>query len=270
MRWGWICVLALTICACGGPAKPPQATEGAAPPATPTPRTDAASIAARAKIPVLCYHQIRNQTAADSAQDRAYIVSPKVFAAQMKAIDDAGYTTITGDALFDHAARGTKLPHKPILLTFDDASAGQYTRALPVLRKHHFVATFFVMTVVLGKEGWLTKGQVRALDKAGMTIGAHTYDHKAVPEYAGEDWNTQLVEPGRELQKLVGHRIRLFAYPFGEYSSDAIEHLWSAGYRAAFQLAEEADKQHPLWSIRRIIVPELGGKQLLREIRSDF
>ena len=270
MRWGWICVLALTICACGGSAKPPQAKSGATPRATPTPRTDAASIAARAKIPVLCYHQIRNQTAADSAQDRAYIVSPKVFAAQMKAIDDAGYTTITGDALFDHAARGTKLPHKPILLTFDDASAGQYTQALPVLRKHHFVATFFVMTVVLGKEGWLTKGQVRALDKAGMTIGAHTYDHKAVPQYAGEDWNTQLVEPGRELRKLVGHRIRLFAYPFGEYSSDAIEHLWSAGYRAAFQLAEKADRQHPLWSIRRIIVPELGGKQLIREIRSDF
>ena len=54
MRWGWICVLALTICACGGSAKPPQAKEGATPRETPTPRTDAASIAARAKITVLC------------------------------------------------------------------------------------------------------------------------------------------------------------------------------------------------------------------------
>ena len=43
------------------------------------------------------------------------------------------------------------------------------------------------MTVVLGKPGWMTKGQVKALDRAGMTIGAHTYDHKAVPEYTSDD-----------------------------------------------------------------------------------
>jgi peptidoglycan/xylan/chitin deacetylase (PgdA/CDA1 family) len=219
---------------------------------------------------VLCYHQIRKRTAADSAQDRTYIVSPRAFAAQLAALDKAGYTTVTGDALVAHVARGAKLPPKPILLTFDDASAGHYTQVLPVLREHHFVATFFVMTVVLGKPGWLTRGQVRALDRAGMTIAAHTYDHKAVPDYAGADWDTQLVKPGRELRKLVGHPIRLFAYPYGSYSPAAIARLWSAGYRAAFQLAEKFDRRHPLWNIRRIIVPELSGKALLREIRSDF
>jgi peptidoglycan/xylan/chitin deacetylase (PgdA/CDA1 family) len=270
-RWVWAlaAALAFALAGCGGssePAPKPRPT----PRATPAPKTDAASIAKRAKIPVLCYHQIRKQTAADSAQDRAYIVSPSAFAAQMEALDEAGYTTVTGEALVDHVARGTKLPRKPILLTFDDASAGQYTQVLPMLREHHFVATFFVMTVVLGKPGWLTRGQVRALDRAGMTIAGHTYDHKEVPSYSGSDWNTQLVEPGRQLQRLVGHRIRLFAYPYGAYSPDAIEHLWSAGYRAAFQLAEKLDRRHPLWSIRRIIVPQISGKDLLREIRSDF
>jgi peptidoglycan/xylan/chitin deacetylase (PgdA/CDA1 family) len=139
-----------------------------------------------------------------------------------------------------------------------------------VLRRHDFVATFFVMTVVLGKPGWLTRGQVRALDRAGMTIGAHTYDHKAVPEYGGEDWETQLEQPGRELRRLLGHPVRLFAYPFGAYSIESIQHLWSAGYRVAFQLAERLDRRHPLWSVRRIIVPELTGRELVREIRQDF
>jgi peptidoglycan/xylan/chitin deacetylase (PgdA/CDA1 family) len=266
-RWIWALAAALAFvpAGCGGSSKPPPK-----PRATPAPKTDAASIAKRAKIPVLCYHQIRQRRAADGVQDRAYIVSPSAFAAQMKAVEEAGYTTVTGDALVDHLARGAKLPRKPILLTFDDASEGQYTRVLPVLREHHFVATFFVMTVVLGKPGWLTRGQVRALDRAGMTIAGHTYDHKAVPSYAGEDWNTQLVKPGRELRRLVGHRIQLFAYPNGAYSADAIEHLWSAGYRAAFQLAETLDRRHPLWSIRRIIVPQISGKELLHEIRSDF
>ena len=64
--------------------------------------------------------------------------------------------------------------------------------------------------------------------------------------------------------------MRLFAYPFGAYSADAVPHLWSAGYRAAFQLAEKLDRRHPLWNLRRIIVPELSGRELLREIRRDF
>jgi peptidoglycan/xylan/chitin deacetylase (PgdA/CDA1 family) len=270
-RWVWsVAALAFVLAGCGGSAKKPSPSPRPSASATPAPRTDVAAVASRAGIPVLCYHQIRKQTAADSAQDRAYIVSPKVFAAQMRALDEAGYTTITGDALVDHVARGAKLPRKAILLTFDDASAGHYTQVLPVLRKHKFVATFFVMTVVLGKQGWLTRGQVRALDRAGMTIGAHTYDHKSVPEYGGEDWNTQFDKPARELRGIVGHPIRLFAYPFGAYSDAAIPHLFEAGYRAAFQLAEKLDRKHPLWNLRRIIVPQLSGKELLREIRSDF
>jgi peptidoglycan/xylan/chitin deacetylase (PgdA/CDA1 family) len=147
---------------------------------------------------------------------------------------------------------------------------GQYTHALPVLRRHHFVATFFIMTVVLGKPGWLTRGQVRALDRAGMTIGAHTWDHKPVPQYTGTDWQTEITAPTHDLQRLIGHRIRLFAYPDGLHDNAAIPYLWSAGLRAAFQLAERLDRHHPLWTIRRTIAPEISGKQLLDDMRKDF
>jgi peptidoglycan/xylan/chitin deacetylase (PgdA/CDA1 family) len=229
-----------------------------------------AAVAARARIPVLCYHQIRTPTSADGADARPYIVRPSVFAAQMRALAHAGYHTVTGDQFVEHLARGAPLPRKPVLLTFDDASAGQYTHALPVLRRHHFVATFFIMTVVLEKPGWLTRGQVRALDRAGMTIGAHTWDHKPVPQYTGTDWDTEITAPTRDLQRLVGHRIRLFAYPFGLHDSKAIPYLWRSGLRAAFQLAEQLDRRHPLWTIRRMIVPEISGNQLLREMQNDF
>jgi peptidoglycan/xylan/chitin deacetylase (PgdA/CDA1 family) len=218
----------------------------------------------------LCWHQIRPQTAADSARDRAYIVSPKVLAGQLDALDRAGYHSVTGQALVAHVAIGKPLPPKPVLLTFDDASAGQFTQALPLLRRHHFVATFFVMTVVLGKPGWLTKEQVRRLDRAGMTIGPHTYDHHAVPDYSGGDWDTQLVAPAAELKRIVGHPLRLFAYPFGLWSPEAFPHLDDAGYVAAFQLADKLDRDNPLWTLRRIIVPELSGPELLRQMRRDF
>jgi peptidoglycan/xylan/chitin deacetylase (PgdA/CDA1 family) len=261
--------VALALAGCGG-SEPPRPTP--APSATPTatPRQDRAAVVARARVPVLCYHQIRAPTGADEPDARPYIVRPSVFAAQMRALDEAGYTTITGDQLVEHLLHGAELPRKPILLTFDDASAGQYRHAFPVLRRHGFKATFFVMTVVLGKDGWLTRGQVRALDRAGMTIGSHTWDHKAVPEYAGDDWKTQVEAPQRELERLVGHPIRLFAYPFGLRDRKAIPHLLQAGLRAGFQLAEPLDRRHPLWSIRRIIVPELSGRELVREVRRSF
>lgn len=219
---------------------------------------------------MLCYHQIRPLTAADGPQARPYIVSPAVFASQMAALQRAGYHAVTGDALVAHVARGAPLPSKPVLLTFDDASAGQYANALPILRRHHFKATFFVMTVVLGKPGWLTRGQVRALDRGGMTVAAHTWDHQAVPSYKGTEWLKQLDEPKAELEKIVGHPVRLFAYPFGLWDRRAPLQLRRAGFTAAFQLADKLDRRHPIYTIRRVIVPELKGAQLLRQVRQDF
>ncbi len=274
-RWSWAAALLLVLLAgCGGsdaqPSQPSRATPGAGQGSAPAARTDLEAVARRAEVPVLCYHQIRRATAADGAQARPYIVAPAVLERQMRALADAGYRTVTGDQLVAHVARGAPLPPKPVLLTFDDATAGQFTEALPILRRHGFVATFFVMTVVLDKPGWLTRRQVRALDRAGMTIGGHTWDHSAVPEYGGGDWRAQIDEPTRELAELVGHPIRLFAYPFGEWDRKAIPRLWEAGYVAAFQLADPLDREHPLWNLRRIITPEWSGRRLLREIERRF
>ena len=73
-------------------------------------------MAARANVPVLCWHQIRAATARDSASDRTYIVSPKTLAAQLGALDRAGYHPVTGPALVAHVALGKRLPRKPVLL----------------------------------------------------------------------------------------------------------------------------------------------------------
>jgi peptidoglycan/xylan/chitin deacetylase (PgdA/CDA1 family) len=263
-------VAAILLAGCGGSASRHGGAPAAQAPDRTPPPTDVASVAARADVPVLCYHQIRPPTARDGAAARPYIVAPAALARQMDALDRAGFHTVTGDALVAHVARGAPLPPKPVLLTFDDASAGQFGDALPILRRHHFVATFFVMTVVLDKPGWLTRRQVRALDRAGMTVGAHTWDHKAVPGYADADWPTEIDEPTHALARLVGHPIRLFAYPFGLWDPAAIPHLWHAGLRAAFQLGERLDRRHPLWNLRRIIVPDWSGRELLQAITRSF
>jgi peptidoglycan/xylan/chitin deacetylase (PgdA/CDA1 family) len=256
-----------------GPARRASgvSASGTGRPARPRPRTDVAAVAARAHVPVLCYHQIRPLTAADAPADRVYIVPPKTLDAQLAALERAGFTSVSADAVAAHLADGAPLPRKPVLITFDDASAGQYTRALPLLRRHHFTATFFVMTVVLGKPGWLTKGQVRALDRGGMEIAPHTWDHHAVPTYTDADWPVQLTRPKAELEAIVGHRVDVFAYPFGEWNAAAFSHLRAAGIRIAFQLAAKLDPAAPMLTVRRVLVgPDVGGRALLRMIREDF
>jgi peptidoglycan/xylan/chitin deacetylase (PgdA/CDA1 family) len=268
-------VAALVAPGCGGSPSVPGADRPPAPTATharaaPPPATDPASVATRATVPVLCYHLIRRPTAADSPRDRTYIVSPAVLARHMDALAEAGYTTITGDALVAHVARAAPLPRRPVLLTFDDASKGQITHALPILRRRGLVATFFVMTVVLGQRGWMSRDDVRTLDRAGMTIGAHTWDHHAVTGYGDADWPRQVDEPVRDLQSIVGHPVRLFAYPYGLWSPAAFAHLRGAGLTAAFQLSAAMDQADPLMTLRRIIVPEWSRTRLLREIDQDF
>lgn len=239
--------------------------------ARPRARTDVAAIVGRANVPVVCYHQIRPLTASDAAEDRTYIVPPKVLDAQLAALKRAGFASVSAHDVAAHMAEGKPLPRKPVLITFDDASAGQYTRALPILRRHGFKATFFIMTVVLGKQGWLTRGQVRALDREGMEIAAHTWDHRAVPSYAEDDWRVQITKPKAELEAIVGHPVDVFAYPFGQWDAAAHGHLRDAGFQIAFQLSDEIDPAAPMFTVRRVLVgPDMGGRELLTMIRRDF
>ncbi len=158
------------------PTATPQIKRAATALPTPTPNS-AARMLARAQVPILCYHQIRDWEEDEAEVDMPYIVPPAMFAAQMDFLDQHGYHPISPDQLLAYLANGAALPERPVMITFDDSDATQWTEALPVLQQHGFTATFFIMTVALDKPYYLSSEQVWALDRMGMTIGAHTWDH---------------------------------------------------------------------------------------------
>ena len=255
-----LCAATLTGCSAFGRVLPAAAPAAAAPPPSPGPpaaRPDPgtpAQIAARSTVPVLCYHQIREYTAADGPGARPLICPPGVLARQLEGLLEAGMHPVAGDALVDHLQLGTPLADKAVLVSFDDASGGQYTNALPILQRLGIPATFFVMTVVLDRPNWLSRDDVRALDTAGMTIASHTWDHHPVTKYGEKDWATQLEKPRAELERIVDHDVDLFAYPYGLWNRAALPHVQAAGYRAAFQLADQPqDAALPLLTIRRVL-----------------
>jgi hypothetical protein len=230
-----LCAATLTGCSALGRVLPGGSSTaeaaGPAPVAAAPPRPGTpAEITARSTVPVLCYHQVREPTAADGPGARPLICPPDVLRRQLEGLLAAGMHPVTGEALADHLQLGTPL------------------------RRLGIPATFFVMTVVLDRPHWLSRDDIRALDAAGMTIASHTWDHHPVTKYGPADWATQLEKPRDQLAAIVGHDVDLFAYPYGLWNRAALPHVQAAGYRAAFQLTDQpADAEFPLLTIRRVL-----------------
>lgn len=238
-------------------ASPVRTAAGSSGPAAPTRPAPSgpADIAARATVPVLCWHQLRNWTAGDSAYDRAVLICPPArFRAQLDTLLAHGYTAISADQYLAHLTTAAPLPAKPVLLSFDDSQGSQITIGLPELGRRGLTATFFVMTVPLGKPRWMSTRDVRTLADEGMTVGAHTWDHQRADRYTGSQWEVQLVRPKAELERIVGRPVDHFAYPYGAWGPADFPHLAAAGYRTAFQLAGRPDRTHPLLTLPRMLV----------------
>ena len=232
---------------------------------------NAAAILARKQVPILCYHQIRDWRPKDKQSSKDYICPVATFKAHIKMLADSGYHTILPDQLYNYLTKGTALPSKPIMLTFDDTDLDQFTIANTELKKHGFKAVYFVMTVSLGRPHYMSKAQVKQLSDEGNIIGSHTWDHNRVTKYQGKDWETQIDKPTKTLEAITGIKIDYFAYPFGLWNKAALPEIKKRGFKAAFQLADKRDQNDPLYTIRRIIASGFwSAKTLSNSIRNSF
>lgn len=215
---------------------------------------DAAAILAKKEVPILCYHQLKDFNASAGAMTKVYTVKPPDFAAQMKALSEAGYNSILPEQLYEYLVHNAPLPAKPIMITFDDTRAEQYSIGAAEMKKYGFKGVFFVMTVSINRPGYMSKEEIKSLADDGHVVAAHTWDHHMVTKYSGEDWNTQLVKPKAKLEEIIGKPLTDFAYPFGLWNTAAIPELKKSGYKMAYILSTKRDSIDPLYTIRRMIV----------------
>lgn len=235
---------------------PRAATTTIAPTTVPDPVAGTpAEVLDRSHVPVLCFHQLREFESDDSEYARTIITPPGVLRSQLEALGNGGYHPVTAAAVIDHLQFGKSLPDKPVLLSFDDGSVTHHTVALPLLTELGFPGIFFPMTVVLNKERWLSEDNLREMDAAGLEIGAHTWDHQRMDRLKGDEWSTQIVEPKARLEKILSHPVDTFAFPYGLWTQESLDHIADAGFRAAFQLADDTDPVRPLLTVRRIQPP---------------
>ncbi len=128
------------------------------------------------------------------------------------------------------AAIGDQRP----VLTFDDGNASDARIALPELERRGMQAIFFILTDRVDRPGSVSSDDVRALARAGMTVGLHGASHR--------DWR-RLDAAGREaefrqararLEDLTGQPVTLAAAPFGLYDRRVARWLRQDGFRALY------------------------------------
>ncbi|NLM45843.1 MAG: polysaccharide deacetylase family protein [Firmicutes bacterium] len=194
------------------------------------------------EVPVLLYHHLAAEA------DGPLTISARQFEAQIKALAEAGYTGVSLGQLVEYVEKGTELPEKPVVITFDDGYASNYEIAYPILQKFGMKATIFVIGSSVGKDTYKDTAypiiphfgyeEAREMLASGLIeIQSHTYDMHQSAEYEGKTARTA-VEPlagesekafiealradflqsRQELAKETGTVVFALSYPLGKYS----------------------------------------------------
>jgi putative peptidoglycan lipid II flippase len=209
----------------GRPARLPGAARPAGPAGTP----------GDPPVPyVLMYHSVSG-----GAPDPYRIaVSPRRFGTQMRWLARRGLRGVSVRELLD--AERTGRAAGLVGLTFDDGYADFVTHALPVLARHGFTATVYVVADRLGGHNdWeadgplrplLTADEVREVARQGMEIGSHGLGHLRLAGADPQTLHGEIVGSREHLEWLLDAPVRGFCYPYGELSDAALDAVRDAGY----------------------------------------
>lgn len=181
-------------------------------------------------VPILMYHVIAAPPA--GAPFPGLYVAPEEFAAQMRALKDAGWTAVTMDQVRANWTRGTRLPAgKPIVLSFDNGYNSQFTQALPVLKRLGWVGVENIQLSGLPpSQGGLGEGQVRGLLAAGWELDTQGFSHADLIKLDPEQLRYQVAVARETLQRRYHVPVNWFCYPSGHYDDAVVSEVRAAGY----------------------------------------
>jgi peptidoglycan/xylan/chitin deacetylase (PgdA/CDA1 family) len=193
------------------------------------------------RIPILMYHGI------DSVNGSAHPyfetnTSPIVFARHMQHLHEGGYKPIDLSTAVRMINSGT-CRQRSVVITFDDGLRDFYIHAMPILRKHRFPATMFVVSSFMGSRTArfdgreiMTWAEMREIESSGVEIGSHTVSHPHLHSLHRTDIERELTESKEAIEDQLGRPISSFSYPYafpeqdGTFMRQLRQYMEAAGY----------------------------------------
>lgn len=197
--------------------------------------------------PILLYHRI-----ADVSHDPIQLcVSAENFDKHVSFLKE-NYEIIPLSDLSKRIAEN-RLSGNELAITFDDGYKDNLLNAIPILEKYNVPATIFITTGHLGQQAsfewdmeykeserahFLSEDEIRELASNNLIeIGAHTVNHRRLSELSKEKQKEELENSKDRLEKIIGGKISLFAYPFGgmhDFNADTLSLAEEVGFSFAF------------------------------------
>jgi peptidoglycan/xylan/chitin deacetylase (PgdA/CDA1 family) len=165
-------------------------------------------------VPIFEYHRIKLPSG-ETGYNLSLVTPPDLFQAQMTAMSAAGWHTITMGQLGDDLRLGIQPTPKSFVVTFDDGYEDGFTNAYPILQRHAFVATYFVVGGQIGRAGHLTVAELQTLNAAGCEIGNHTLDHVDLVSLTPDNQVREILGNSDLIARDIGVWPQSFAYPAG-------------------------------------------------------
>ena len=252
----------------------PQPVTTDAEPATPNPGPTPDGVARTVQVPILMYHYLSVPPADADIYRRDLSVAPERFAAQLDAIRDAGYTTISLYTLLAYLVQGTALPDKPVIITFDDGYRDNYDNAFPALAQRDMTATFFVVTDFIDEQrpAYFSWEMLREMLAAGMSIESHGRNHVSLAGKEDDYLVWQALGSMETIEYELGQRPRFVSYPAGDYDQKTLDIFASANYWAGLTTVQGATHSNEdLFQLHRVRVRgDTSPEELVRLLSLDW
>ena len=216
-------------------------------------------------VPILVYHRF-GPSVADSMT-----VTTKVFEAQLKWLKEQGYTVISLRTLVTYLqGQGPAPPPKSVVITADDAHQTVFTEMLPLVRVYNIPVTLFIYPSAISNASYaMTWPQLQDLKQTGLfDMQSHTFWHpnfkrekqKLSPADYQKLVETQLSKSKAVLEKRLGGKVDLLAWPFGIYDDFLEKEAEKAGYVAAFSIdRRHAGKSEHIMALPRYLMVQGDG-----------
>jgi peptidoglycan/xylan/chitin deacetylase (PgdA/CDA1 family) len=199
-------------------------------------------------VPIIMYHSIDDKAAVSKTS-----VCPESFKRQMYFLKRHNYNVVRLEELPDLMKQG-RIPSRTIVITFDDGYENNYMCAYPVLRELALPATIFIAPALIGRENYLTWGQIIEMSESGLiSIGSHSMTHAYLVELPEEELEIEITGSKRSIEDHINRPVYSFSYPLGSFNEYVKEKVRKAGYKIAVGTNPgRAYPKHDLFAMKRL------------------